>query len=777
MQQFLPGFSTWRVCVLLTAAFMSQPVTAQGTRADYERASQLLDMTALTSRTSLSPRWIGGGDRFWYLDRHEGRKTFVLVDPAAERQAQAFDHGRLAAALSAVSDTPYRAEALPFDEAIFLDDGRRITFSVGEQGWACDLAAYTCASTAVRYRTGDLLSPNERWALFVKDDNLWVRDTSTGEENALTSDGEALNSYGSADIGQFVSRELMQSPRGLRYVFSKDSRRIIGLKIDTRRVEKLTVPETVMSGRERYHSYPFAFAGDAELPQGKLVIFDLERKAAIPVDYPAFDQYALYEAAFCWNAAATNACFMQNARGYGSATINIIDTASGKLRPAFVEQLAPYIDRGADARFAGNDLVWISERDGWKHLYRVDLHTGKIRNRITRGAWMVRELLHVDEAAGFVYFTAGGREAGENPYHRILYRARLDGSRLERLTPEAGDHTIAFAPSGRYFVDTFESLAAPPVSNLRTADGRLIRQLQQANVSRLLATGWKPPEPFTVKAADGKTDIYGAIYRPTNFDPSRRYPVIDQIYPGPQTIRTRQTFISTRPSRDEDAMAELGFIVVTVDGRGTTFRSRAFREYSAGRLGTAGGLEDHVAALRQLAARYPQFDLDRVGITGHSGGGYATVRALLDYPEFYKVGVASAANHDMRSYSAGWGERYQGYPVGDNYLEQANTLRADRLQGKLLIVHGEMDDNVHPDHLRQITNAFIAANRDFDMLILPNHNHSMVDVTRGKAAGTFPSPYFMRRRWDYFTEHLLGVTPPADFRIEPKASDRDAAGR
>ncbi len=392
-------------------------------------------------------------------------------------------------------------------------------------------------------------------------------------------------------------------------------------------------------------------------------------------------------------------------------------------------------------------------------------------NQITHGEWAVLDLLHVDEKHGYLYFTAGGKEAGQDPYYPHLYRVKLDGTHLRHLTPEPSNHDIAFSPTGRFFIDTYSRIDTAPVSVLRAADGRLIRELQRADIAPLRAAGWRPPEPFKVKARDGHTDIYGVIFRPSNFDPGERYPVLDAIYPGPQVIRTPKAF---GVQESDQALAELGFIVVTIDGMGTPSRSRAFRELSYNNMGDAGGLEDHIAGLKQLAARYPYLDLTRVGIYGNSGGGYASARALLKFPDFYKVAVAAAGNHDQRSYWAEWGERFHGYPVGENFLSQANAPLAANLKGRLLLVHGSLDDNVHPSNTLQLVDALIAANRDFDLLILPNRNHGLVDLGKGKAASRRSDPYFLRRRWDYFVEHLLGIAPPKEFDLGKVLEDAPA---
>lgn len=381
---------------------------------------------------------------------------------------------------------------------------------------------------------------------------------------------------------------------------------------------------------------------------------------------------------------------------------------------------------------------------------------------MTTGEFVVRDIQHVDEASRLVYFTAAGREEDRDPYFRHLYRAPLDGSELTLLTPEDADHWVRFSPDGQYFLDTYAWGGHIPTTVLRRVSGELVLTVEEADLTALTEKGWRWPERFRAKASDGETDIYGVIYRPTRFDPARSYPVIDAIYPGPQIIasplalpRDPLASVVHGPGPGPQSLAELGFIVAVVDGMGTPFRSRAFHEVSYGNLGEAGGLADHVAALRQLASRYPYMDMERLGIIGHSGGGYAAARALLLYPEAYKVAVSAAGNHDQRGYIPVWAESYQGYPVGEKYGNQANADVAENLEGKLLLVHGELDDNVHPALTLQLVNALIEANKDFDLLIMPNRNHRFMS-----------DPYFIRKTWDYFVRHLMDKEPP-EYRIEP----------
>ncbi|MBL8270641.1 S9 family peptidase [Steroidobacter sp.] len=734
--------------------------------AAYERAAQFQSARTLVSRETLQPNWIAQGNDFWYLDKYAGNKTFMRVDSARNRQAPAFDHSRLAAGLSSAAGKPFTANDLPFGYFEYRDAGRQIAFQVEQIAWSCELAKYSCTRTVGTpgTREGEVLSPDGRWAVFKKENNLWLRDTSNDAERALTTDGTNDQPYGS-DVGEPVTEAMLQQRVEPEAVFSPDSKKLLSYRSDQRRVREIAVIESVPGRPPVTHPYHFPNAGDADVSQVQMIVADVATGRVTPL-HSVFSRPASYDTTLCWSENSRQACFSENERGYRVARLHVADVTSGQVSTPVVESSETYVNRNSIARIAGEALIWSSERDGWNHLYRIDAKSGRVQRQLTSGDWAVREILHVDAAQGWVYFTAGGREPGRDPYYRPLYRVRLDGKGLTLLTPDDADHTVSFSPRGEYFVDTYSRLDAEPISVLRRADGRQVRELQRADISKLQAIGWKPPKTFTVKARDGQTDLYGAIFYPSNFDPKRQYPVLDAIYPGPQSINTQKIF-SAQASEDEQALAELGFIVVSIDGLGTPYRSKAFRDVSYRNMGAAGGLEDHVIGLKQLATTHPYLDLTRVGIYGHSGGGFASTRALLSFPDFYKVAVASAGNHDQRSYWAEWGERFHAWPVNDDtYLSQANPPLAANLKGKLLLVHGDMDDNVHVTHTLQMVDALIAANRDFDMLILPNRNHGFVDLRKGKEAVKRVDPYFLRRRWDYFVQHLLGTTPPPNFQLQ-----------
>jgi dipeptidyl-peptidase-4 len=468
-----------------------------------------------------------------------------------------------------------------------------------------------------------------------------------------------------------------------------------------------------------------------------------------------------------WGAGSDEFFFTAGKRGYHELTLMAADARSGTARTILNERGKTFVETNQNSGgipnwrpLSGNrEVVWWSERDGWGHLYLVDASTGAVKNRITTGEWMVSDLISIDEAQRYVYFTARGREAGRDPYLRFLYRAHLDGSSTELLTPENGDHAVSMAPDGKFLVDAYSRTDSIPVSVVRLPSGAIVKELQRADVSRLLTAGWTMPTTFTVKARDGQTDLLGLLFRPTHIIAGRKYPVIDYIYPGPQIGSTGGRQFSVNPAGNVRALAELGFYVVQIDAMGTPGRSKAFHDAFYGNM-TDNGIPDQIAAIKQLAARYPEMDLDRVGIFGHSGGGFSSTDAILSFPEFFKVAVSSAGNHDQRSYDFSWGEKYQGLmkklsDSTDSFDSQSNWRKAKNLRGKLLLAYGTLDDNVNPVATQLVIDELIKANKDFDLLVMPNRNH-----------GFAGEPYMVRRTWDYFVRNLMGATPPEGYALK-----------
>jgi dienelactone hydrolase len=765
------------VAALVLACTVTGSAVAQVTNARYARADAMQSHNAekLVLRDGVRPNWIRGSDRFWYRVTTQRGSEFILVDPARRLRRPAFDHQRLATTLAGAADTAVVADSLPFQTLTWEEEGKatRVVVVVKGKSWRCDLGTYRCDSTATPKPPdpNELLSPDGKWALFRKDYNLWIRNTATDERRALTTDGERRNDYASRAESNTnsVTSQRLALPQPPVALWSGDSKRILTHRLDQRGVRELHLVQSVHRDglRPKLWSFGFPYPGDSVLPMASWRVFEAETRRMVAVDAPAtsaLDVPLLFGDGWWGDSAGTVGYVLDRARGAKSFTVRSVDPVSGASRtiaeergPTMVEP-APLLGLPPLIRVlgGGREVVWYSERDGWSSLYLLDGATGQVKNRVTDGPWVVRELLRVDEAGRKVWFAAGGREPGRDPYYRHLYSVNLDGTGLTLLSPEDADHQITASPSGAWFLDRFSRVDLTPTTVLRSADGKIVLPLEQADISRLLATGWRYPERFTTKAADDTTTLYGIIIRPSDFDSTKRYPVVEEIYPGPQVNKVPKGF---EPGSDHRSIVELGFIGVQIDGRGTPLRSKAFHDYSYGRLENGGGLEDHVAAYRQLGARHRYLDVDRIGIYGHSGGGFASARAMMLYPDTYKVAVSSAGNHDQRGYLSLWGETYHGMPNGDNYLAQANPTIAKNLRGKLMLAFGEMDDNVPPALTIQLIDALTKANKDYDLVIVPNGHHGMM-----------ASGYFKRRRWDYFVEHLMGVTPPSGYELKSAPS-------
>lgn len=754
------GLALLACAVLLHAA---GAVQAQGTREDYARAESFLpkNVEELVFRAEVSPNWIQEEDRFWYRVSVPGGKEFVLVDIPRDERRPAFDHARLAAGLERSLQREVSARDLPFDRFEYTAAGDAIELEADSKRLRCDLVRYDCVTIPTPEPRGRALSPDGRWLAFVRDHDLYVRYLESGWEVRLTNDGRRDYGYATPNPSPLLMIEQRTSePQQPAAVFwSPDSKRLLTYRMDSRRAGRLTMVQHAPSDRVRPHSYSYVYpqAQDSVLPVAEPVIFEAGSWRRIPVQTTALPMQYFGGPRFSWTEDGERAFAVVADRGYTRREVRKIDPATGEVRVLINEEGNPFVDTSSGYMLelldGGPRALWGSERDGWMHLYLMDTGTGEVVRQLTRGEWVVRGIEHVDEEAGVVYFTASGRERGRDPYLVHLYRVGLDGSGLRLLTPEPAEHSVSLSPSGRHFIDTYSRADLAPVSVLRRAsDGRVVRELERADVQNLLQTGWNWPEPFQAKARDGSTDIYGVIWRPSTFDPTKSYPVVEQIYTGPHGFHVPKSFHRAYRNAAQ-SMAELGFVVVMVDGLGTARRGREFQKHSYRNLADSG-LEDHIAALRQLAARYPYLDLTRVGVYGHSAGGYNSARAMFAHPEFYKVAVSSAGSHDSQMDKAWWNTQWMGYPVGPHYLEQSNSALAHRLEGKLLLAHGDTDENVPVSATLQLADALIEANKDFDLLILPNQTHSL-----GR------HPYFIRRRWDYFVRHLLGVEPPEDFRI------------
>ncbi|HEY6336960.1 MAG TPA: DPP IV N-terminal domain-containing protein [Candidatus Sulfotelmatobacter sp.] len=743
-------------------------VVAQGKLEDYQRAERFLpgNVRHLVYVADVAPHWIEKANRFWY--RKVGLKAteFVLVDAEQNTSGPAFDHARLAEALSHAAKQEYSATALPFSEIEFVDGGKAIRFSVDNSQWTCSLATYDCQKEQAHPESpNEVLSPNKRWAAYVHEYNLYLRDVSTGTILQLTRDGAASWDYATPlpSLRVMVDQGTENVKQPAAVFWSPDSSKLITYRIDSRNSGRFTSLQFVPPDqlRPRAFTYVYPLPGEV-LARAEPIIFDIQSGKRLDIsasielpfqDGPGFD----------WFPDSKSFYYDYDERGCKAKELRVVDAATGEQKVLVREQSDSYLDPGETFfRFVENtgEILWSSERDGWNHLYIYNRKTGQVENQITQGSWVVRQIVHIDEKSRRVYFLANGREKNEDPYQTHLYSVGFDGKGLQLLSPENANHTVSISPDGTFFVDNYSRPDLPGEAVLRrTKDGSEVRVLETTDAGELLKTGWKFAEPFQGRAADGVTDLYGLIWRPSNFDPAKKYPIVEFVYTGPQGFFVPKRFGATLGLQ---SVAELGFIVVMVDGRGTVGRSRAFHQFSYRNLG--GVFEDHVVMIKQMAEHYPYMDATRVGVFGTSAGGYGAAHAMLAFPEFYKVGVSTSGDHDARLDKAWWNEAYQGYPVQDDYAAQSNVTMAGRLQGHLLLEHGDIDDNVHPVETMRFVDALMKANKNFDMLFVPNMFHG----ESGEHA-----LYLARRRWDYFVQYLLGITPPADFEIK---EDREPGG-
>ncbi|MGW6460339.1 DPP IV N-terminal domain-containing protein [Streptomyces sp. NPDC055078] len=742
--------------------------------ADYARAEQMLphNRSKLVRGAQVRPGWLADGTRFWYRTETADGRRFVVVDPRAGTRQDAFDHGRLAAALSEASGTAFDGGRLPFASIDLGDDG--VEFDAAGTRWRYADGVCTKADDRHPVAMGELPSPDGKWVAFTRDHNIRVRAADGSAEFALTTDGEEYHDYGS-NLDVALSQNLMRNigvTMPPMAVWSPDSTRLLTHRTDQRHLPGQVLVEAAPrgGGRPVEQRFRYAMPTDEEHATLSFAVLDIDARTVVheqgePSHIGFLSPVALNWVR--WSADGSGVHFLRAAKGLKTLSMHRLDPETGATTTLVSESSATRVDPSAvimdkaPARVLDSgEVIWFSQRDGWGHLYLYGAD-GTPAGRITGGEWLVSSLLHVDEQARTVFFMASGL-VKDDPYARQLCRVGLDGTGFTRLTDDDLHHEVTASPSGEVFLDSASTVDTPPVTVVRDISGTVLVEVERADVTALAAEGWTAPERFTVKAADGVTDIHGILWRPHGFDPAQRYPVIDNPYPGPQLHRVESGFTASFTGPPE-AMAALGFAVVAVDGRGTPGRSEAFRNHSYGDLSGAGTLEDHIAAIRQLAVRHPWLDTDRVGVFGISGGGFATGRAMLAHGDFYKVGVALAGNHDMRYYLAAWTEWYLGDLNDESLRGTSNPELAGNLTGKLLLVHGELDDNVLPHLTTRLVDALIEADKDFDLLIVPGVEHSF----HGRMH------YVLRRQWDYFVRHLHGTEPPAGRRVKPFPVDME----
>ena len=758
----------------VTIAKAQEPVSL--TDKDYEHAEQFLiyNTSPLVDHGSVRPNWIEG-DRFWYRDLNANGSEYKLMNPVNGKREAAFNAEKLSASLSTTIGKNYSASRLPFQYFSFSPDGKSILFNIDGKAWKCSLPDYQCeaAPAPIKKNRNEVISPDGKKAAFIKDYNLWVRDLATNETTALTTDGIKNFGYATDNAG-------WRSSDAPVMLWSPDSKKIATIKQDQRNVSDMYLVTTNV-GKPTLKAWKYPLPGDKEIITIQRVIIDVDLAKTVFINV-ALDPHraslgddilngnALADVD--WKEDGSELAFVSTSRDHKIEKFRIANAATGDIREVFEETVPTQFESGQGAINwqylpSSKEIIWYSERDNWGHLYLYDASTGQLKNQITKGDFVVTKLLRVDEKKRELYFLANGREPG-NPYFTHFYKISFDGSHLKLLTPEEGIHQISLSPSGKYFVDSYSQPDVPAISVLRNADGKLISTLEKTDISRLQANGWKPAIPITVKAHDGQTDLYGIMFTPTHLDPNKKYPIIDYIYPGPQggSMGGNWSFSSSRS--DNQALAELGFVVVLIEGSSNPLRSKSFHDMNYGHM-SDNTLPDQITGIRQLAAKYTYIDTNRVGIWGHSGGGFATACAMFKYPDFFKVGISESGNHDNRNYEDDWGERYIGLLTfgkdgKSNYEDQANQNFAKNLKGKLLLAHGMMDDNVPPYNTMLVVEALEKANKSFDLVVFPNSPHGY---------GSY-NPYMMRRRWDYFVKNLLGVEPPINYELKWKPDPRSA---
>jgi dipeptidyl aminopeptidase/acylaminoacyl peptidase len=748
---------------------------AQTSSADFDRAFKLqAKYSALVLNQPEAPVWQDSSDTFVYRKSVEGGHEFVLVDAATQTKQPAFDHEKLAAALSTASGQTYKATTLPFPRFRFGSDRATIEFIVDGVRWHCDLHAWTCASPGALHPGDDeydgdddydqtphalndpqktKASPDGNWLAFVDNYNIRVRSKDSKETLTLSEDGSEDNYYAFNSI-----------------VWSPDSKFLASYRIRPgyRRLVHYVESSPANQLQPRYSSMVYPKAGDV-LALQQPVLFDIAGKHEALVDNTLFpNPFDLSPIA--WWKDSRGFTFEYNQRGHQLYRVIDVDAHSGAPRALITEESKTFVDyrplvvaqfdTGKEYRYDvadGKEIIWASERDGWEHLYLLNGTTGQIENQITKGSWVVRAVNHVDEQKRQIWFEASGMTAGEDPYFVHAYRINFDGTGLTPLTPDQSNHRVDYSSDGKYYVDTWSRIdQAPTMALYSTDDNKQLSILEQTDISKLTSAGWQPPEVFKAKGRDGTTDIWGVIYRPANFDPHKKYPVVEDIYAGPQGSFVPKTFTAR-----VEPLTQLGFVVVQIDGMGTNNRSKAFHAVAWHNLKDAG-FPDRILWHKAVAAKYPWYDISRVGIFGTSAGGQSAMGALLFHPEFYKVAVSNSGCHDNRMDKIWWNEQWMGWPVGPQYSESSNVDNAWRLQGKLMLVMGEMDKNVDPSSTLQVVDRLIKANKTFSLLVVPGAGHG----TRGPNA-----EYTERNLDDFFVHNLLGQEPP-----DWNGSSKSAAG-
>ena len=744
------------ILILILTAFilstMPRVLPAQGQLQDYERATNLRErLQPLALNMVKNSGWIGKTHQFWYKKSTKEGSAFFIVDANALTKKIAFDHEKLASSLAEVLGEKVNANDLPFRSIEFSEDKKSIEFTYGAFKYSCNLKNYICKKKgpANRWRRGGFdmwqrgpapqaassktkVSPDGKREAFIKNYNVAVRLKESGKEFFLSNDGSEGNFYTFSSLA-----------------WSPDSKKIVVLRLlrGFHRIVHYVESSPSEKLQPKHHEMEYAKPGDA-LDIKQPVLFLIDGKKTIFLDNSLFPNP--YEISTpVWRKDSRAFTFEYNQRSHQVYRIIEVDGTHGKTRALISEEPDTFFAySGKKYRHDiddGREIIWMSERDGWNHLYLYNGLNGKVKNQITKGQWVARSVDKVDEDKRQIYFQASGMNKGEDPYFVYAFRINFNGQGLIALSKGKGSHNISYSSDMSYYIDTWSRVDLPPRTELRrTLDCKLVMDVEKTDISRLIKAGWKPPEVFTAKGRDSKTDIWGIIIRPMDFDPAKKYPVVEYIYAGPHSSHVPKTF---SPCYYMQPLAEMGFIIVQIDGMGTSNRSKAFHDVCWKNLGDAG-FPDRILWHKEAAAKYPYYDINRVGIYGNSAGGQNNLGALLFHPEFYKVGVSSCGCHDNRMDKIWWNEQWMSWPVGPEYAASSNVDNAYRLRGHLLLILGEMDTNVDPSSTMQVVDALIKANKNFDFLVIPGGGHGM------------GGEYGQRKMFDFFVRHLHGVGPP-----------------
>jgi dipeptidyl aminopeptidase/acylaminoacyl peptidase len=749
--------------ILLFGCARPNVVAAQGTPADYARATSLAERYERAAVDIAGvPSAVGRTHLFWYRKSVAGGDELMIVDAETQQKRPAFDHERIARALSQATGNSYTALKLPLGSIRFDDDGSAFTMTVDNASYRCRVDESSCRKLAENgpgigsglnrppraLDESPRRSPDGQWDALVNNFNVAIRRVGSRELTRLSTDGSEGDAYDLRSIRWSPNSKMLAAYRVKP-----------GYRREVHYIE--SSPEDQLQPKTA--SLLYAKPGDV-LDVDQPVLFLLDSRRQIVVDNTLFPN-AYSNSAIEWRKDSRAFTFEYNQRGHQIYRVIEVDAATGRARAVVSEEPKTFFDYrtasgvltdgGKRFRFDvddGKEIVWMSERDGWNHLYLIDGATGAVKNQITKGPWVVRGVNHVDPRTRQIWFSAGGIDSKTDPYFASYCRINFDGSGLTRLTAADANHAAAFSADMQFYVDTYSRVDTPPVVELRrVSDNALLSTVERGDVAQLTKIGWKAPEVFVAKGRDGVTDIWGIIIRPSNFDPSRKYPVIENIYAGPHGSFVPKSFYVFNQMQ---AQAELGFIVVQIDGMGTSNRSKAFHDVAWKNLGDAG-FPDRILWHKAVAAKYPSYDITRVGIYGGSAGGQNALGGMLFHPEFYKAAVSYAGCHDNRMDKIWWNEQWMGWPIGPQYSASSNVDNAYRLQGDLLLVVGELDTNVDPSSTMQVVNQLIKHNKNFDLLVVPGADHPA-------GRGNDPTaPYGDHKRFDFFVTHLLGVAPPS----------------